>query len=268
MSRRLLLLLAVASAAEPGMAQQSQALRDLSTDRPDKTESPFTVDAGHFQIELDLVSYARDRSDDLDTETIAVTPINVKYGLDDQTDMQFVVAPYIRQTVRDRANRRQDRVDGIGDVTIRLKRNVWGNDGGPSALAVMPFVRVPTSTNGLGADAAEFGLIVPFAFDLTPGVGIGLMTEVDFAREPDGGRYRPAFVNSATISFDLTDRLGLYAELFTERGTEDEERWIVTGDAGITFALGANAQLDAGANIGLSDAADDLNLFVGYSRRF
>ena len=26
-------------------------LREMSTDRPDKTESPFTVDAGHFQIE-------------------------------------------------------------------------------------------------------------------------------------------------------------------------------------------------------------------------
>ena len=28
-------------------------MRELNTDRPDKTESPFTVDAGHYQIELD-----------------------------------------------------------------------------------------------------------------------------------------------------------------------------------------------------------------------
>ena len=31
-------------------------LRDLSTDRPDLTESPYTVDAGHFQIETDFVN--------------------------------------------------------------------------------------------------------------------------------------------------------------------------------------------------------------------
>jgi hypothetical protein len=37
-------------------------MRDMSTDRPDKTESPYTVDAGHFQFEADLVSFGIDRS--------------------------------------------------------------------------------------------------------------------------------------------------------------------------------------------------------------
>ena len=31
-----------------------ELMREMSTDRPDKTESPYTVDAGHFQIETDL----------------------------------------------------------------------------------------------------------------------------------------------------------------------------------------------------------------------
>ena len=31
-------------------------LRDLATDRPDKTESPITVDAGRFQIEADILT--------------------------------------------------------------------------------------------------------------------------------------------------------------------------------------------------------------------
>src|SRR6266436_4230281 len=35
-------------------------LREMVADRPDKTESPYTVDAGHFQVETDLVSYTRD----------------------------------------------------------------------------------------------------------------------------------------------------------------------------------------------------------------
>jgi hypothetical protein len=32
----------------------------MSTDRPDKTESAYTVDAGHFQFEADLVSFGID----------------------------------------------------------------------------------------------------------------------------------------------------------------------------------------------------------------
>ena len=35
-------------------------MRDLSTDRPDQTESAYTVDAGHFQLEMDFLNYARD----------------------------------------------------------------------------------------------------------------------------------------------------------------------------------------------------------------
>ena len=31
-------------------------MRELAADRPDKTDCPFTVDAGHFQIEMDFVN--------------------------------------------------------------------------------------------------------------------------------------------------------------------------------------------------------------------
>ena len=34
------------------------AMRPLSTDRPDTTESPYTVDAGHFQMEMDVAVLA------------------------------------------------------------------------------------------------------------------------------------------------------------------------------------------------------------------
>src|SRR4051794_40660281 len=38
-----------------------QLMREFNTDRPDLTESPFTVDAGHFQIEMDILNYSYDR---------------------------------------------------------------------------------------------------------------------------------------------------------------------------------------------------------------
>lgn len=41
----------------------NQFLRDLTTDRPDTTESPFTIDAGHVQIETNLFGYSRSRGD-------------------------------------------------------------------------------------------------------------------------------------------------------------------------------------------------------------
>lgn len=263
-----LALALLASSAAPAAAQDARPLRDLSTDRPDKTESPYTVDAGHFQVELDLATYTRERDGGVRTETFGVAPVNLKLGLTPSTDLQLVVEPFVRQTVTDRTSGRRRRTTGFGDVTVRLKHNLFGNDGGPAALALMPFVKLPTASKALGNGAAEFGLIVPLALSVSDRVGVGLMTEIDLNEESDGRGYAPSFVNSATVSFDLTDRVGLYTELFTERGTERGARWVVTGDAGLTYAVGENTQLDTGVNLGLTDAAEDIQVFIGLSRRF
>ncbi len=73
-------------------------LREMSTDRPDKTESPYTVDAGHFQIELDLVSYSYDKHNPARDGTIVrtwnVAPVNFKVGLRHDLDAQFVLTPH------------------------------------------------------------------------------------------------------------------------------------------------------------------------------
>lgn len=34
-----------------------ELMREMSTDRPDKTESAYTVDAGHYQIEMSVLGY-------------------------------------------------------------------------------------------------------------------------------------------------------------------------------------------------------------------
>ena len=38
-----------------------ESLRELNTDRPDKTEGPYTLDVGHCQVVIDLVTYTQDR---------------------------------------------------------------------------------------------------------------------------------------------------------------------------------------------------------------
>ena len=270
-----------AAAASPALAQATgksgyslanpvprAALRELSTDRPDKTESPYTVDAGRVQVELDFVNHTRDREGGSGAETLGILPVNLKLGLTNSTDLQLLVDPYVRQRVTNRTSGARDTVSGFGDVTLRLKHNLWGNDGGRTALALMPFVKLPTARSGIGNGAAEFGLIVPLAIGVSDRVGIGLMTEIDMLEEADGRGYAPTFINSATASFSLTERLGLYTELFTERSTERDARLVVTGDMGMTYGLTEDLQLDGGVNIGVTDAADDLQLFIGISRRF
>ena len=55
-------------------------LRDLTTDRPDITESPFTVDAARIQIETNLFGYFRSRPDDTVPSRTATTSRSVTSG--------------------------------------------------------------------------------------------------------------------------------------------------------------------------------------------
>lgn len=249
-----------------------ELMREMSTDRPDKTESPYTVDAGHFQFETDLVNYTRNRdtNDGANTRTSAfdVMAINAKAGLLNNLDIQFVVESYKYDKTTDYDAGTTEKKNGFGDITTRLKYNVWGNDGGTTALAIMPFVKWPTNSDDLANDDVEYGVIVPLAVDLGNDWGMGLMTELDINKDEDDTGYHAEYVNSITFSKGITEELGMYAEFFTSKSSEEGADWANTLDFGMTYGIGDNIQLDAGVNIGVTDAADDFNPFMGATYRF
>ena len=90
-------------------------MREMSTDRPDQTESAYTVDAGHFQIEMDLMKLTYDRH----RPSWNVAPVNLKAGLLNNVDLQIVLDNYVRES---------GGASGFGDITARLLKslcNCW-----------------------------------------------------------------------------------------------------------------------------------------------
>lgn len=79
-------------------------LRELSTDRPDKTESPSSVDAGHVQVDLDMVSWTRDRrtpdGSHVVEDGLAYGVVNLKLGLTSFADLQLVFPSYTYEDAR------------------------------------------------------------------------------------------------------------------------------------------------------------------------
>src|SRR5271154_5532391 len=70
-------------------------MRELTPDRPDKTESPYTVDAGHYQLEMDFANYTYNDSGGTTTRAWNVAPFNIKAGLLNNVDLQFVFDNYL-----------------------------------------------------------------------------------------------------------------------------------------------------------------------------
>jgi hypothetical protein len=247
-------------------------MRDMSTDRPDSTESPFTVDAGHIQFETTLFGYTKSKPDSFGvvTQSYDVGTTNVRLGLTNKTEINFIWQPYGVVHTRDPVM--STRVSGIGGFTMRAKFNLWGNDSfekpGATAMALLPYVNLPTVRNGVGPDYVEGGLIVPFAVKLSDKLSLGVMTVFDVVHNSDRSGYHVEYVNSASLAYEWTEQFSTYYEVLTRVGTRDPRGGIVMLGTGLTYALKKNLQLDAGVNFGVTRAADRINPFVGVSMRF
>ena len=243
-------------------------MRELSTDRPDQTESAYTVDAGHVQVEMDLVNFTYDRhsADGTRTEVWNVAPMNVKLGLLNNVDLQIVLDNYVEVRTRNVSGATR-RASGFGDLTARLKINLWGNDGGRTALAVMPFVKLPLSASRLRNGKTEGGLIVPFAIELTEGWSLSVMTEVDFVSDETSG-HDLEWLNSFNLGHDFTDKLAGYLEFVSVVGNAPGFDSVGQVDVGFTYGVTDDVQLDLGCNFGVTKSAPDFRPFLGVTIRF
>ncbi len=248
-----------------GEAEPTRAPRPMSTDRPDTTESPKSVPRGFFQVEASFFDYSRDADSSKRTreEQWIYGQMNLKLGLTQSSDLQVILNSYSAAKEVEASERSS--TGGFGDVTVRFKQNLWGNDGGPTALALMPYVAVPTWTQP-SDKAWGGGLVVPFSIALPAPFSLGLMTQCDWLPEAPGGRQRFSFLNSITLGVALTEKLGSYFEFVSVAARKSA--FEASFNSGITYALNPDMVLDAGVRIGLSRAAQDLGIFTGVSFRY
>jgi hypothetical protein len=219
------------------------------------------------QVELSFVEYVHDREAGGDeSDDLAILPANVKLGLTDSVDVQFVFEPYVHQRVR--AGGDVNEAEGFGATQVRLKMNVFGNDGADVALGVMPFVQFATTDDDLGAtDHVEGGLIVPMAVSLPRDWSLGLMGELDFLRDDADEGYGYSFLHTATLGHPVAGGLSGYVEYVGFANHDLGAGYVALAGTGVTYGLGGDAQLDAAVYAGISDAAPDFSASVGFSFR-
>jgi hypothetical protein len=247
-------------------ATPESEMRELSTDRPDKTESPYTVDAGHFQIEADLMIISSDKTaTETRTTTTSFFVPNLKVGLTNAIDLQAIVSPSVSQRIE--SPNGTSRTYGQGDTLIRVKFNIFGNDGGDAALGVMPFVQLPSHTNDLGSKRIEGGVIFPVAISLPANWDLGTMAQFNWAKNADDDHMHGEYIATLTVGHDIWGDIAGYLEFFSQHSDEKGADWVATFDTGLTYGATPNVQLDMGVNVGVTEAADDLNPFVGISAR-
>jgi hypothetical protein len=246
-----------------------QCLREMSADRPDKTDCPFTVDAGHVQVEMDYANYTCDSLNGqpaVKVEGYEVAPMNLKVGLLNNMDFQLVLAPYRRVRTKNESTGAVEYQSGFGDITPRVKVNLVGNDGGFLALALIPFVKFPTAQEHLGNGAYEGGVGIPCGFDVS-NWDVGFQTTFSAKHDDSGNRYHAEFANSVSIGHAIVGKLSYSAEFFSSVSTERGAGWVGTVDTWLTYQLNKDLRLDGGVYIGVTEAAEDLHVWIGMTWR-
>lgn len=248
-----------------GALRAGEPVREMSTDRPDTTESGYTVPAGLFQVEMSFFDYSRD-SDAIQgtsSDTWLYGQVNFKAGLSRSTDLQVIVNSHAVAGESERGD--ETSTTGFGDVTVRLKKNLFGNDSGPAALALMPYLTIPTHTK-VSDEAWAGGLIMPLSVTLSDRLSLGLMAEADVVHDTETNGYDIEWLHSATLGIALTEQLGMYVELVGIAG--QDAAYIGIFDAGLTFAVTDSLIFDTGVRIGMNRPAPDFGVFSGFSFRF
>jgi hypothetical protein len=249
----------------------SEFMREMNADRPDKTDCPFTVDAGHFQVEMDFASFTYDAPDSerghVKSENYQIAPMNLKVGVLNNVDFQLVPLPYQRERTKDNSTGTVERKSGFGDIKLRVKVNFIGNDGGFFALALIPSVKLPASQDHLGNDSVEGGPGIPYAFDV-PNWDVDFQATFGFNRNAVGNGYHTEFGNSVSIGHAVVGKLSCTAEFFSSVSTQRNSDWIGTVDTWLTYQVNKILRLDAGVYIGVTPSADDWHPWVGMTWRY
>lgn len=240
-----------------------EKMRDMSTDRPDITESPNSVDAGHFQIETDIFKTSRSKTNGITSVENSYNLANLKLGLTHNTDLQLVVGSYVNSYEKDAVGKKANTTSGFGDLTVRIKHNIWGNDGGTTAFALMPYINLPTSKENKNI---EGGIVFPLSVDLGNDFNLGTQVQVDILKSIQKSGYHAGVLQSVVVGKELSKALETFVESYYNYDFEDK-KFDLSFNGGFGYSVTKNLKFDAGFNLGLTKNTDKV-YFIGFSFRY
>jgi Putative MetA-pathway of phenol degradation len=246
-------------------------LRSLCTDRPTKSTGPCTVDAGHWQVESDVYNYTTQTIGGVTTVTQLFTNPTLKLGLTNTLDFEINIVPYEQVSTHDKATGITTNAGGIGDLFLKAKWSLLGDDGGNVGFALVPYVKVPTAPLSIGNGKVEGGVIAPIQFNLPNNMQLVIDPEVDILADGSGSGYHANAISLVSFTAPVSKTVNLSAELwgdvnFDPAGTQTQTSF----DLGAAWipAKAPNFQLDGGVNIGLNKNTPGAQAYLGVSQRF
>jgi hypothetical protein len=243
-------LLSCGAGAEPCGAH---AQDPISTDRPQITASSIVVPCGSLQFENGF-----EENGNSGTQGFDLPETSIRLGILSRTELRLTTPNYVYRTPEGSGF-----ADGPSDMAIGFKQQL-GPTPGKLDVSLIASLSLPTGASAISSHGYDPSLQLPWSRALSKNWTAAGMFSVAW---PTQGPRRNA-TGQASLYFDrqMTQTIDAYVEYsgaFPQRGGPQH---IV--DFGAAYKVTPHQQLDVHCGFGLSAAAYDHAVGVGYSFRF
>jgi hypothetical protein len=234
-------------------------VEDISTDRPDQSESPYLMSRGYFQVETGIVYESDEPEKDLTVTALNAPSILVRYGLFKNIELRAGLDLLNEKTKIANVSSSES---GFGPLVLGTKIKMLEEKGSTPETALLLKLSVPfkeTSRFQSTYMGTEFRLAMTNnlnkKFSLSYNIGAA------FGEGSPGA----TGIYSVSLGALLMKKLSVFAEIygFLPQKTSPDHRF----DAGLTYLIMKNVQVDASFGLGLSKKSPDYFIGGGVSFR-
>lgn len=225
--------------------------------RAQVTETPQTIQPGKFFLRMDAVTVgiSRDKLEPAKYTALGLASSILSVGMTQNVDVQIGAQFFVRETYQYRGARSTH--SGWGDTSFRTKWAFWHDDQLGQSAAVIPYVKLPSKTSGIGNNHVEGGIIFPWSMQLGTGSEAGAMAAWDILRNDANDGYDSRWYASGFARQHIFGGLGAYAEATLSISSASSSSFVGGLGAGATFDFSKSFQLDYSLSRGLGGRATD-----------
>jgi hypothetical protein len=245
------ILIAAAPSAAQDQTQTAASLGAIATDRPAVTNSSVVIPDGSLQFENGFLEMRTGGQSVIDgPETL------VRVGIAQRTELRLYVPDYFGNLTPGPSS------SGFGDFGLGVKQQlgpVRGFD-----VSVIAYVSFPTGASRISSGGYDPAVQVPWSRSLTPNWSAAGMFSIYF---PTQGATRNVTGESTfLVDRQLTKVWDAFLEYAADFPQSGGTRHLL--HVGTAYKIAPEHQIDFHFGVGLSPAAADHFIGVGYSFRF
>jgi hypothetical protein len=242
-------------------AARAQEPESLVTDRPDFTESASVPGGGRIQVEGGWTVEG-----DGDARAHSLGEILVRIGVGERFEARIEPLTWVSVDGDETVDAAE--FDGLDDAGIGFKVMLFDAEPpGRPAAALLAGTTVPTGDDDIGEEGWQPEARLALGWDLSAVWSLG--ANLGWGRPEEGGERFDQALGSVALGRAIGERVGAFLELYglapAGADGDDDAAYL---DGGFTLGFGSDAQLDARAGAGLTDAAADWFFGLGFARRF